>query len=122
MNNYVLLYYINNPEDERFFTKSFEKEFEYAKPVKDEHFKYYAFSGGNISEVTDKVNGILGRIGIDSKEYVALYYTRENNPNIKREMLIGKESFMTGKMNNVPPVEHERTLTDLFSMLEGERK
>jgi hypothetical protein len=117
MNNYVLLYHFTSQEDEKFFTNSFESVFESAKPVKDENFKYYAFSAGELPEVKDQLTGILGRIGIDNKEYVALYYTRESNPDsIKREMILGKDSFMTGDLNSVPAEEHRRALTELFSI------
>jgi hypothetical protein len=117
MNNYVLIYHFTSPEDEQYFSNSFEAVFEENKPVKDENFKYYAFSAGSLPEVKDTLNGILGRIGINNKEYVALYYTRETNPDsIKREMIIGRDSFMTGDMNQVQDEEHRRALTELFSI------
>lgn len=78
--------------------------------------QYFGFAGREQPEVVDKLNTILNRFGIGTKDFVALFYARKEDPDtIKRLMLIGHDNLVETKVKNVSTDAHRNSLTKLLT-------
>lgn len=121
MDNYVLLYYFDDQQKTQDFEKGIEKEFTRHKWVEDGGYKYFGFAEREEPGVVDKLNTILtsmgmGREGYFGKtDYVALYFSREKDPdNIKRQLLIGTEDMVDKDAQGMTTDAHRNAIQNLL--------
>ncbi|HEY8400609.1 MAG TPA: hypothetical protein VIK89_05070 [Cytophagaceae bacterium] len=119
MTNYVLIY--------RFADKNAEEEFQ-QKLIKDypDHqlhvrhgIPYFGFASRQLPAVEDRVKAIIDEINVvtTDKDYVALYYIREEEPDkIMRSMILGPSDLSESDLTKISSVEHENLLNDLFDI------
>lgn len=121
MNNYALLYYFDDNQKTQDFEKGIEKEFARHKWIEDGGFKYFGFADTAEPGVVDKLNTILtsmgmGREGYFGKtDYVALYFSREKDPdNIKRQLLIGTEDMVDKNAQGMASDAHRNAIQNIL--------
>ncbi len=115
MDNYVLLYNFEDNGSEKFFEKEINENFARHKTEESSGFKYFGFADREEPGVVDKLNTILNRVGIGTEDYVALYHSREDDPDqIKRTMLIGHDDLVETKVEKISFDNHRNSLTKLL--------
>jgi hypothetical protein len=116
MENYVLLYYFDDAASTARFEEAISKEFRRHQIEKRDNLKYFGFADREEPGVVDKLNAILRRIGIGTKDYVALYYSRkEDRDKIKRGMLVGHDELVETKINKISFDSYRNNLTNLLN-------
>lgn len=115
MENYVLLYHFEDNGSEKFFENEIEDRFSRHKTEENGNFRYFGFADVEEPGVVDKLNTILNRIGIGTKDFVALYHSRDADPDkIKRTMLIGHDDLVETKVEDMSFDAHRNSLTKLL--------
>lgn len=115
MNNYVLLYHFEDKPTEDRFENEINNEFRRHRVEENGEFKYFGFAAREEPGVVDKLNTILNPMGMGMKDYVALYHSKEENPDkIKRTMLMGHDSLVETKVGNMSFDAHRNSLTKLL--------
>jgi hypothetical protein len=115
MNNYVLLYHFPDKKEETDFRSRLEKFFPKNKAEENDHFCYFGFAGRTLAEVEDKITDVLNNFGIGSKEYVALYYTKPDRPDvINRSMLLGRDELLQTDLQHISKDRHMTFVEDLL--------
>ena len=122
MNNYVLLYNFDDDKVKQRFEESLRKVFPKYKEVEDGSFKYFGFAEAQEPAVTDKLDSILNDVGIGVRgnfgqvDYVALYFSREKDPdNIKRQLLIGTEEMVDKNAQSMSTDAHRDAIQSLLA-------
>ena len=115
MENYVLLYHFEDQGSEKFFEKEINDRFARHKTEENGEFRYFGFADREEPGVVDKLNTILNRVGIGTKDYVALYHSRDADPDkIKRTMLVGHDDLVETKVEDMSFDAHRNSLTKLL--------
>ena len=115
MENYVLLYHFSDQGSEKFFEKEINDHFDRHKTEENGDFRYFGFADQEEPEVVDKLNNVLNRIGIGTEDYVALYHSRDADPEkIKRTMLLGHDDLVETKVEKKGFDAHLNHLTKLL--------
>lgn len=114
MNNFVILYRFRSQESGNVFLESIEKIFPRHLIYKLGGIEYFLLIAKMIAEVQDKVNDIFDILDIRDDDYVAIYYTREEEPDdIKRLMMLGHSELIDEDLKNGGTV-FTRTLSELL--------
>jgi hypothetical protein len=114
MNNFVIFYRFRSQESGNVFLESIEKTFPRHLIYKLGGIDYFLLSAKMIAEVQDKVNDIFDILDIRDDDYVAIYYTREEEPDdIKRLMMLGHSELIDEDLKNGGTV-FTRTLSELL--------
>lgn len=109
MNNYVMIYRLSDGDTEQ-FTHDLETTFSNNLKENSDEIQYFGFSGQEQPEVEDKVGNLLHRYGLADNDYVALYYTRPEQPDqIMRHMIIGHDTYLTNHMEEEKTGKDEHT-------------
>lgn len=121
MNNYVLLYYFDKNEQTQHFEESIRKEFERHRQETNGGYKYFGFADREEPGVVDKLNGILTAMGMGRdgyygpRDYVALYFSRDKDPdNIKRQLLIGTADMVDKGAETTGNDAHQSNIKNLL--------
>ncbi|MFD2244719.1 hypothetical protein [Pontibacter ruber] len=131
MNNFVLLYRFDDKEQERSFEQGLAKDFPRHKMVTDAGFKYFGFASKSEPGVVDVLDGILNGMGIGVKgnfgqrDYVALYFSREKDPdNVKRQLLIGTDEMVNKDAETMSADAHRNAIINLlkYDFLKAEQQ
>ncbi|MGK7397047.1 MAG: hypothetical protein ACNS62_20895 [Candidatus Cyclobacteriaceae bacterium M3_2C_046] len=116
MDNYILIYNFSDPTAQQRFHQELENTFKENQQEQLQGLNYFAFPSRNQPEVEDKVRTILHNFGINSQDFVALYYTRPQQPDeINRVMLLGHDEFIENHVSNISKQGHEDQLIDLMN-------
>lgn len=110
------MYYLEDRNDHLRFEEEIKNAFKKHR-IDDEieSLKYFGFSGREQPEVVDRLNTILNRFGIGTKDFVALFYARkEDTETIKRLMLVGHDDLVETKIKNISMDAHRNSLTKLL--------
>lgn len=121
MNNYVLLYRFDEEESVQQFEDAIVKKFPRHQVEKDGTFKYFGFAAQPEPGVVDDLNTILTSMGrgrngnFGQREYVALYFSRDKDPdNIKRQLLIGTEEMVDEDAQRMSTDAHRDAIQNLL--------
>lgn len=121
MTNYVLLYHFDDQQVLAQFEEHLRKEFKRNKEVQDSGFKYFGFAATEEPGVVDKLTGILNDVGIGvtgnfgQNDYVALYFSRQKDPdNIKRQLLIGTDEMVNKGAERMATDAHRDSIQNLL--------
>ena len=121
MTSYVLLYHFGEEKNKKQFEQGILKLFPRHKKEVDNNFEYFGFAAEAESGVEGKIDGILNSMGYGSHgyfgktEYVALYFSREADPdNIKRKLLVGTEDMVNKNAESMPGDAHRDTIQNLL--------
>jgi hypothetical protein len=122
MNNYVLLYYFEDDRKKQHFEEEVKNTFTRHKSETDNNFKYIGFAGEAEPGVEGKLVAILNSMGFGAygdfgaQDYVALYFSREKDPdNIKRKLLIGTEDMVDKDAENMSADAHRSAVQNLLA-------
>ncbi|GAB3195785.1 signal transduction histidine kinase [Pontibacter aydingkolensis] len=122
MNNFVLLYHFEDQQHVQQFEQAIKKQFDKHKMEQDGPFKYFAFADVSEPGAVDKLNTVLtsmgmGREGYFGKvDYVALYFSREKDPdNIKRQLLIGTDDMVDKGAQSMATDAHRNAIQNLLA-------
>ncbi|WP_028978494.1 hypothetical protein [Sporocytophaga myxococcoides] len=114
MNNFVILCRFRSPESGNLFLDSLKKIFPKHLIYNFGGIEYFLLASKMIAEVQDKVNDIFDILDIRDDDYVAIYYSREEEPDdIKRLMMLGHAELIDEDLKNGGTVL-ARTLTELL--------
>jgi hypothetical protein len=115
MKNYVLLYHFEDQGTANRFENQINQEFRRHQVEENGEFRYFGFADREEPGVVDKLNTILNPMGMGMKDYVALYHSKDENPDkIKRTMLLGHDSLVETKVENMSFDAHRNSLTKLL--------
>lgn len=115
MENYVLLYHFEDEGTANRFENQINQEFRRHQVEENGEFRYFGFADREEPGVVDKLNTILNPMGMGMKDYVALYHSKDENPDkIKRTMLLGHDSLVETKVENMSFDAHRNSLTKLL--------
>lgn len=121
MTNYVLLYYFEDEQKKKQFEEGVLQLFPRHKLEDDNNFRYIGFAGEAEPGVEGKLDGILNSMGYGAHgyfgktEYVALYFSREADPdNIKRKLLIGTEEMVDTDAEKMSADAHRDVIHSLL--------
>jgi hypothetical protein len=122
MNNYVLLYRFDDKGREQQFEQQIQKDFPRHKKETDAGFKYFGFAAKEEPGVVDTLDGILNGMGIGvqgnfgQRDYVALYFSREKDPdNVKRQLLIGTDEMVDKDAETMSADAHRNAIINLLN-------
>lgn len=89
----------------------------------DNNFTYIGFAGEAEPGVEGKLDGILNSMGFGAygdfgaQDYVALYFSREKDPdNIKRKLLIGTEDMVDKNAEQMSADAHRSAIQNLLTL------
>jgi hypothetical protein len=115
MENFVLLYHFEDKKAERFFEKEINDRFSRHQTEEAGSVSYFGFAERAEPAAVDKLNTILNRVDIGTKDYVALYHAGKKDPDqIQRQMLIGSDRLVETKVSNLSEDAHVDSLTKLL--------
>ncbi|MEK6482245.1 hypothetical protein WJR50_32195 [Catalinimonas sp. 4WD22] len=116
MTNYIIISHFNEDQDQESFEKKVKDNFPRYHEENTEEIRYLALSSRNQAGVEDKIKEILNEYGISDDEYVALYYSRPENPDeIQRAMILGHDHLIESDIQQVKPEDHVDTLSRLLN-------
>ncbi|MDF9794805.1 hypothetical protein OKW21_000068 [Catalinimonas alkaloidigena] len=116
MTNYIIISHFNEEQDQASFEKKIKESFPRYHEENTEEIRYLALSSRNQAGVEDKIKEILNEYGISDDEYVALYYSRPENPDeIQRSMILGHDHLIENDIQQVKPEDHVDTLSRLLN-------
>lgn len=116
MTNYIIISHFNEDQDQHSFEKKVKDNFPRFHEENTEEIRYLALSSRNQAGVEDKIKEILNEYGISDDEYVALYYSRPENPDeIQRAMILGHDHLIESDIQQVKPEDHVDTLSRLLN-------
>jgi hypothetical protein len=116
MTNYIIISHFDNEQDQESFEKKVKENFSRYHEEQNDELRYLALSSRNQAGVEDKIKEILNEFGIGSEEYVALYYSKPENPDeIKRAMLLGHDTLIESDIQQIKPEDHIDTLSRLLN-------
>lgn len=123
MHSYVVLYGFQKEELNQEFKEKVLKAFPRHKEVTDAGYEYIGVAGGNEPEVVDALNTILHEMGIGTEgffgqnDYVALYFSRDKDPDsIKRQLLIGTEDMVDEGAESMSADAHRNAIVNLLNV------
>ncbi|TPE45932.1 hypothetical protein [Pontibacter mangrovi] len=121
MTNYVLLYYFDDQQVTQQFEERLKKVFKRHKELQDSGYTYFGFADVEEPGVVDKLDSILNDVGIGvqgnfgQQDYVALYFSREKDPdNIKRQLLIGTADMVDKGAERMATDAHRDNIQNLL--------
>ncbi len=114
MNPYVMISYFENEQDDQQFRELAVAN--YPRHLIEEHesVTYVGFAAQEQAEVEDFLDSTLGRFGISDKDFVALYYSRDDET-IQRNMVMGPDRLAEDYTKNVSQDEHVDRLSRLLN-------
>lgn len=116
MEGYVLLYHFEDKGAVEYFEGEINKTFWRNRTEESNGFKYFGFTDREAPGVVDKLNEIVDQMGIGTKDYVALYYSRKEDPErIKQQMIIGHDDLVETKVQDISFDAHRNSLTKLLN-------
>lgn len=88
----------------------------YPRRVTEEHegVTYVGFAAQEQAEVEDFLDSTLGRFGISDKDFVALYYSRDDET-IQRNMVMGPDRLVEDYTKDISQDEHVDRLSRLLN-------
>jgi hypothetical protein len=111
MRSYVLNYNISDERSEKEFLEYLQKRFPKNKMVIENDFKYFAFAEKNLTAAHDALMEQIDHLDLTRTDYIDLYYTREEEPDeVKRLIIFGKSSTIENNANKL----NENTLAELL--------
>jgi len=115
MNNFIIISYFEKQDNQESLESAIKDEFPRHLEEQNEGLRYLAFAGKNQAAVEDFIKETLDQFNIGTEEYVALYYSREEDANkIQRAMLLGHDDLIEDKIKKVKPEDHIDTLSRLL--------
>lgn len=116
MDNFIIISHFEEQENQQSFEKKIKTEFTRHLEEQNDEFKYLAFAARNQAGVEDFIKDVLNNYGIGTEEYVALYYSRPDDPDeIQRAMLLGHDDLLETHLKKVKPEDHVDTLSRLLT-------
>lgn len=107
MRNFIIIHHFTDSNADQDFRKQIKDKFPEHKEEEFQEVQYFAFPAKEQTAVEDNINEIIGKFGIGSEDYVALYYTRPEKPDeINRLMLLGHDEFIETHLEKVPKQKH----------------
>jgi hypothetical protein len=116
MKNYVLICNIAEKNSEANLLNKVEELFPRHRRVVENEITFVSFATRQLPEVMDKIRGILDGLNMQDNDYVAIYYTRKEEPDlVNRVLLVGTESHVENDINNhMSSTVFENIIMDLF--------
>lgn len=116
MTNYVIIPHIVNDQDADYFEEEIKSRFPRHKKEQTGEIKYFGFAARERAEVEDQLQEILHHIGIGTDDYVALYYSRNEDPDkIVQAMILGHDQKIEHDLERTNPEDHVDTLSRLLN-------
>ena len=115
MESFVLLYHFDDKKTEKSFEKELHERFPRHRIEENGSLRYFGFADRAEPGVIDKLNTVLTRVDNSMEDYVALYHAKNANPDkITRQMLIGHDSVVETKVEDLSFDAHRGSLTRLL--------
>lgn len=115
MRNYVLIYKLSNEASEKELLRQLKVKFPRNRSLKENSFNYFSFAEREIPGVHDALQETMDALSLQEPDYLALYYTREEEPDeINRLMVFGTSNLIENDLKNISQTIHERVLGELL--------
>jgi hypothetical protein len=115
MKNYVIIYAISDQNSMQLFLENLKRKFSRNKIQEGNNRLYFGFAERDLPGVKGVLQESMDMLVLDEDDYIALYYTREEEPDeINRLMIFGTSQNVETDLKKIPINVHENTLTDLL--------
>jgi hypothetical protein len=115
MRNYILIYNISDNQSEKELIKQLKKKFHRNRSIIENNYTYFLFAEKKLPGVQDALQEIMDRLKLNEPDYIALYYTREEEPDIiNRLMVFGTSNLIENDLKKISGTIHERVLSELL--------
>ncbi len=116
-----MLYHFDKEETKKEFEKSFKKQYPRNREDQSNGLRYIGFTERAEPAAVDNVNTILTSMGMGREgffglnDYVALYFTRDKEPDVvKRQLLIGTEEMVDAGAEHKTSDPHRSSIKRLL--------
>ena len=111
-----MIYNIADNTSSEEFLISFNKKFPRNTADEVNGITYYGFTAKTLPAVQDTLYDTLQNLNIGRADYVAVYYSRTEEPDvIKRQMIMGSDDLANNAEARISTTLLENTLQDLLS-------
>lgn len=116
MKNYVLICNIADKNSEERLLQQVQDLFPQHRRVVENKLTFISFATRHLPEVMDKIRVIMDGLTIQDNDYVAILYTRKEEPDLVNQvLLVGTDSQVENDINNhMSSTVYENILMDLF--------
>lgn len=116
MTNFIIISNFEEQSEQESFEKKIRDNFPRHLEEQNDELRYLAFAARNQAGVEDFIKDVLNEYGIGTQEYVALYYSRPDDPDeIQRAMLLGHDDLLETDIQKIKPEDHVDTLSRLLT-------
>lgn len=114
MEHYVMISHFENEQDDQNFREKAVANYPRHKIEEHEGITYVGFAAQEQAKVEDFLDSTLNRFGISDKDFVALYYSRDDET-IQRNMVMGPDRLVEDLTGKVSQDEHVDRLSRLLN-------
>ena len=115
MKPYVMISHFENEQDDQQFRELAVANYPRHKIEEHGDIIYVGFAAGEQAGVEDFLDSTLGRFGIGDKDFVALFYSR-NDETVQRNMVMGPDRLIEEYTESVSQDEHVDRLSRLLNI------
>lgn len=118
MKNYVVMFRLINRDTDNAFRRGIQLSFPDFTIEKVENYEFIAFRSRQLPAVVDKIDSLIEDLTLSSKDFIALFYRKEDEPDvIKRLMLVGPSRFVENENQklHISQSAMDLILTDLLN-------
>lgn len=109
-----MISHFENEQDDQQFRELAVANYPRHKIEEHENITYVGFAAQEQAKVEDFLDSTLGRFGISDKDFVALYYSRDDE-SIQRNMVMGPDRLLEDATEKVSQDEHVDRLSRLLN-------
>lgn len=113
MEHYVMISHFENQQDDQEFRQKAMAHYPRHKVEEQNDIIYVGFAAQEQAEVEDFLDGTLQRFGISDKDFVAVYYSRDNE-SIQRNMVMGPDRLVENYISSISSDDHVDRLSRLL--------
>jgi hypothetical protein len=116
MNHYVLLFHFDDQNSQNHFEERIRQHFGRHKVERNGDTTYFGFAGQEEPGVVGQIKSSIDTLGIGSADYVALYFSKqeEGPEKITQKMLLGSDDLVETNIRTVSNDAHVNTISSLL--------
>lgn len=111
----MLIYNLSNESSEKELLRQLKTKFTKHKTASENDIKYFNFAERKLPGVQDAIQEIMDGLTLNDSDYIALFYTREEEPDvINRLMVFGTSNLIDNDLKNISQTNQDRILGELL--------
>jgi len=111
------MYNLGDENSEKLLQKELQNKFPRNNTFIEAGLRYFSFAARELPGVQDDLQVIMDRLTLSEPDYIALFYTREEEPDIiNRLMIFGTSNQIDTVLKKVSNTIHTNVLSDLMEI------